>query len=54
MAGKADHRIRADVGLADTNALNVAVNVFNATELVGMPECSVFLAEAVIYKWILQ
>ncbi|WP_050637057.1 replication-associated recombination protein A [Candidatus Stoquefichus sp. SB1] len=38
-----------DVGLADTNALNVAVNAFNATKLVGMPECSVFLTEAVIY-----
>ncbi len=38
-----------DVGLADTNALNVAVNAFHATKLIGMPECSTFLAEAVIY-----
>ena len=38
-----------DVGLADTNALNVAVNAFHACHLIGMPECSVHLAEAVIY-----
>ena len=38
-----------DVGLADPNALNIAVNAFNATKLIGMPECNVFLAEAVIY-----
>mgnify|MGYP000535390088 CR=1 FL=1 len=38
-----------DVGLADTNALNVAVNAFQAAKLIGMPECNVHLAEAVIY-----
>lgn len=38
-----------DVGLADPNALNVAVNAFQATKLIGMPECSVHLAEATIY-----
>ena len=38
-----------DIGLADTNALNVAVNVFQACHLIGMPECSVHLSEAVIY-----
>ena len=38
-----------DVGLADTNALNVAVNAFHACHFIGMPECSVHLAEAVIY-----
>ncbi|MBO4343709.1 MAG: replication-associated recombination protein A [Clostridia bacterium] len=38
-----------DIGLADTNALNVAVNVYHACHFIGMPECSVHLAEAVIY-----
>ena len=38
-----------DVGLADTNALGVAVNAFHACHFIGMPECSVHLAEAVIY-----
>ena len=38
-----------DIGLADTNALNVAVNVFQACQFLGMPECDVHLTEAVIY-----
>ena len=38
-----------DVGLADTGALNVAVNAFHACHFIGMPECSVHLTEAVIY-----
>lgn len=38
-----------DVGLADTNALNVAVNVFQACQFLGMPECDVHLTEAVTY-----
>ena len=38
-----------DIGLADTNALNVAVNVYHACHFIGMPECNVHLAEAVIY-----
>ena len=38
-----------DVGLADTNALNVAINVYNACHFLGMPECNVHLSEAVIY-----
>ena len=38
-----------DIGLADTNALNVAVNVYQACHFIGMPECSVHLTEAVIY-----
>ena len=38
-----------DIGLADTNALNVAVNVFQACQFIGMPECDVHLTEAVIY-----
>ncbi len=38
-----------DIGLADTNALNIAVNVFQACQFIGMPECDVHLTEAVIY-----
>ncbi|WP_057769041.1 replication-associated recombination protein A [Lactobacillus selangorensis] len=38
-----------DIGLADTNALNVAVNVFQACQFLGMPECDVHLTETVIY-----
>ena len=38
-----------DVGLADVNALNLAVNVYHACHFIGMPECSVHLAQAVIY-----
>lgn len=38
-----------DVGLADTNALNVAVNVYQACQFLGMPECNVHLTECVIY-----
>jgi len=38
-----------DIGLADTNALNIAINVYQACHFIGMPECSVHLTEAVIY-----
>ncbi|MCH4172381.1 MAG: replication-associated recombination protein A [Lactobacillus sp.] len=38
-----------DIGLADTNALNVAINVFQACQFLGMPECNVHLTEAVTY-----
>ncbi|MBJ2329197.1 replication-associated recombination protein A [Schaalia cardiffensis] len=38
-----------DIGLADTNALAVAINAFHACHFIGMPECTVHLAEAVIY-----
>lgn len=38
-----------DVGLADTNALNVAINVYQACQFLGMPECNVHLTECVIY-----
>ncbi|KHD35389.1 ATPase AAA [Clostridium acetobutylicum] len=38
-----------DIGVADTNALNVTVNVYNACHYIGMPECSVNLTEAVVY-----
>ena len=38
-----------DVGNADTNALNVALNAYKAVELSGMPEGRIPLAQAVIY-----
>ncbi|MBA1393809.1 replication-associated recombination protein A, partial [Lactobacillus sp. XV13L] len=38
-----------DVGLADTNALNLTINVFQACQFLGMPECDVHLVEAVTY-----
>ncbi|MBR4174606.1 MAG: replication-associated recombination protein A [Lachnospiraceae bacterium] len=38
-----------DVGLADSNALKVAVAAFEACRLIGMPECSVHLTHAVVY-----
>ncbi len=38
-----------DVGLADTNALSVAMDALQAARVIGMPECAVFLAEAAIY-----
>ena len=38
-----------DVGLADARALDVAVSAYQACHFIGMPECSVNLAEAVVY-----
>ena len=38
-----------DVGNADTNALNVAINAYKAVELLGLPEGRIPLAQAVIY-----
>ena len=38
-----------DVGLADPRALEQAVAAFQACRLIGMPECSVHLTEAVVY-----
>lgn len=38
-----------DVGMADTNALTVAVNAHKAVELLGLPEGRIPLAQAVIY-----
>ena len=38
-----------DVGLADPNALNVAVSASLAVERVGMPEAQIILAEAATY-----
>lgn len=38
-----------DVGLADPQALTVAVSSAKATEMVGFPEAQIILAEAVLY-----
>ena len=38
-----------DVGLADPRALELAVAAFQACHLIGMPECSVHLTQAVVY-----
>lgn len=38
-----------DVGNADPNALNVAMNAYKAVELLGLPEGRIPLAQAVIY-----
>ena len=38
-----------DVGMADPNALPLAVSVYQACHFNGMPECDVNLAEAVVY-----
>lgn len=38
-----------DVGLADPRALSVAVDAYQATHFIGMPECTTALTEAVVY-----
>lgn len=38
-----------DIGLADPNALNIAVSAFHAVDEIGMPEARIILSEAVIY-----
>lgn len=38
-----------DVGLADPQALELTINAKQAVELIGMPECDLALAEAVVY-----
>ncbi len=38
-----------DIGLADINALSIAINVFQACQFIGLPECDTHLSEAVIY-----
>ena len=38
-----------DVGNADVNALNIAINAYNAVELLGLPEGRIPLAQAAIY-----
>ena len=38
-----------DIGLADNNALTLAVSVYQACHFLGMPECNIHLTQAVIY-----
>ena len=38
-----------DIGMADSNALQVALNAFQACHYLGMPECDVHLTHAVVY-----
>lgn len=38
-----------DIGLADNNALTIAVNAYQATQFLGMPEARIPLSQAVIY-----
>jgi putative ATPase len=38
-----------DVGLADPQALQLAVAVFNAVKLIGYPECQITLGHGVVY-----
>jgi putative ATPase len=38
-----------DVGLADSNALVIAITAYNAAHAIGMPECNVILAHAAAY-----
>lgn len=38
-----------DIGLANSRALEQAVSVYNACHFIGLPECNVVLAQAVVY-----
>lgn len=38
-----------DVGVADPNAMNIAVNAYRAVEIIGLPEGRIPLANAVVY-----
>ncbi len=38
-----------DIGLADPRAIEIAVAAYQACHFIGMPECSVHLAQAVVY-----
>lgn len=38
-----------DVGIAEPNAMNIAINAYKAVELIGLPEGRIPLANAVIY-----
>lgn len=38
-----------DIGMADSNALLIATTAYNACHYLGMPECDVHIAHAVIY-----
>lgn len=38
-----------DVGIADPNAMNIAVNAYRSVEIIGLPEGRIPLANAVVY-----
>jgi putative ATPase len=38
-----------DVGLADNNALTLAMSTYSACQVIGMPECDAILAHCVAY-----
>lgn len=38
-----------DIGLADNNALDIAINAYQSAQFLGMPEARIPLAQAVIY-----
>lgn len=38
-----------DIGLADSRALGIAIDAYNACHYLGMPECDLALCQAVIY-----
>lgn len=38
-----------DIGLADNQALSLAVSVYQACHFLGMPECNIHLTQAVVY-----
>jgi putative ATPase len=38
-----------DIGNANPNALNIAVNCYNAIKYIGLPEASIILSQTVIY-----
>ncbi|MDR0850967.1 MAG: replication-associated recombination protein A [Clostridiales Family XIII bacterium] len=38
-----------DIGMADSNALEVSIAAYQACHFIGMPECSVHLTHAVVY-----
>lgn len=38
-----------DIGISDPNALVIAISAFKACEVIGMPECNIALAEAIVY-----
>jgi putative ATPase len=38
-----------DIGLADSQALVIAMTAYNAAHAIGMPECNVILAHAAAY-----
>ena len=38
-----------DIGMADSRALGIAIDAFQACQFIGMPECSVHLTHAVVF-----